>query len=321
MSDPLTGDRNVAIACQGGGSHTAFTAGALAELFAEWPEPNRLVGISGTSGGAICALSAWYGLLSAEHTPGDRLRTVWNEIAATGLAGRTVNEWVVWGTRAEHSGAPVPDLGPSRAPASEVGKRHLRNVLRATVDFDRIPELAGPDAPGLAVGTVDINDGEFDVFEDGAVTERAILASAAVPDLYEPVEIDGSYHWDGLFSQNPPIHELMHVDPERKPDELWVVQVNPQESEGEPRSLLEIKDRRNELAGNLSLNQELRFVERVNEWVEAGDLVADEYTHTEIRRLELERELDYASKLDGSPEFLRELRERGERTAAEFLAN
>jgi NTE family protein len=320
MSDPLSGETNVAIACQGGGSHTAFTAGALTELFAEWPEEARLVGISGASGGAICALSAWYGLLAAEHTPGDRLRTVWDEIAATGAASRAVNDWVVWGTRAEHSGAPVLELSPSRTPASEVGKRRLREALRTAVDFERVPELAGTDAPGLAVGTVDINEGEFDVFEDGDVTERAVLASTAVPDLYEAVRIDGTYHWDGLFSQNPPIHELMHVDPERKPEELWVVQVNPQERDGEPTSLLEIKDRRNELAGNLSLNQELRFVERVNEWIEAGDLVSDEYTHTEIERIQLDRELDYASKLDRSPDFLRELRERGERTAAEFLA-
>jgi hypothetical protein len=46
---------NVAIACQGGGSHTAFTAGVLQQLFDEFPSDSHLIGISGTSGGAACA--------------------------------------------------------------------------------------------------------------------------------------------------------------------------------------------------------------------------------------------------------------------------
>jgi NTE family protein len=31
-----------------------------------------------------------------------------------------------------------------------------------------------------------------------------------------------------------------------------------------------LDDRRNELAGNISLNQELRVIERVNEWIDAA---------------------------------------------------
>jgi NTE family protein len=40
----------VAIACQGGGSHTAFTAGALSRLLAR-SRGFDVVGLSGTSGG------------------------------------------------------------------------------------------------------------------------------------------------------------------------------------------------------------------------------------------------------------------------------
>jgi NTE family protein len=54
--------RTVAIACQGGGSHTAFTGGALQRLLAD--RSHRVVALSGTSGGAVCALLAWYGLLT-----------------------------------------------------------------------------------------------------------------------------------------------------------------------------------------------------------------------------------------------------------------
>src|SRR5918997_402729 len=55
--------RRIAIACQGGGSHTAFTAGALKKLLTEKPDEYNVVALSGTSGGAICALLAWYALI------------------------------------------------------------------------------------------------------------------------------------------------------------------------------------------------------------------------------------------------------------------
>ena len=184
-------------------------------------------------------------------------------------------------------------------------------------DFDRVPELLGPDSPRLVVGTVDINGGCFEAFADADVSADVLLASAAVPDLFEAVEMNGHWHWDGLFSQNPPIHELMEVPAERKPDELWVVQNNPQRRDGEPKSLLEIADRRNELSGNLSLNQELRFLERVNDWVAEGKL-DDSYRHVEVRRIELGRALSCSSKLDRSPDFLEDLFETGREHARAF---
>jgi hypothetical protein len=54
-NDPL---RRVAIACQGGGSHTAFTAGVLARLFdGDELDGCEVVGLSGTSGGAVCVFA------------------------------------------------------------------------------------------------------------------------------------------------------------------------------------------------------------------------------------------------------------------------
>ena len=56
----MGGQRRVAIACQGGGSHTAFTAGVLSRWLRNGePDGVRVVGFSGTSGGAVCATLAW----------------------------------------------------------------------------------------------------------------------------------------------------------------------------------------------------------------------------------------------------------------------
>jgi NTE family protein len=314
---------NVAIACQGGGSHTAFTAGVLETLLPhiEARDDCRLVGLSGTSGGAVSAVAGWYGYLTGGGEGAtETLRALWADIAASDPYQRLLNEWVVWGMRMQNGPAPTPNLSPYHLPFSDMGKREFVRVLERHIDFEAIPDLATPDCPRLVVGTVDVNAGEFETFTEETISPKAILASAAVPSLFEAVEIDGHYHWDGLFSQNPPVYDLMHTDPERKPDELWVVQINPQTREDEPTSVDEISDRRNELSGNISLNQELRFIETVNGWIDEGDLSSEEYSHTEVRRIVLDEKLGYASKLDRSSEFIERLREEGIDDAEQFLS-
>ena len=77
---------NVAVACQGGGSHTAFTAGALTRLLpaVAVDDDRRLVGISETSGGAISGLTEPTG--PSRRSVGSP--TMWAS-AATGSRPRT----------------------------------------------------------------------------------------------------------------------------------------------------------------------------------------------------------------------------------------
>jgi predicted acylesterase/phospholipase RssA len=77
--------KRVAIACQGGGSHTAFTAGVLKRfLHAEELEGHEVVGLSGTSGGAVCALLAWHHLLRGDGAgAADALDAFWRDNSAT----------------------------------------------------------------------------------------------------------------------------------------------------------------------------------------------------------------------------------------------
>ena len=51
------------------------------------------------------------------------------------------------------------------------------------------------------------------------------------------------------------------------PNELWIVRINPQQWPYVPASNKDIEDRQNELMGNLSLNKELDFIMKVNEWI------------------------------------------------------
>jgi NTE family protein len=312
-----TAPTRVAIACQGGGSHTAFTAGVLREILSSWDETEYdLVGISGTSGGSFNALATWYGLLTGgPETAAELLDSVWDDISVNSAQDLWLNTLVTSVSRMDSAGLAVPSVSPSQIPMPEVGKQRIRTILERHIEFEEIPDLCQRDAPELVVGTVNVNAGIFETFVNEDVTVDAVLASAAVPNMFEAVKINGHYHWDGLFSQNPPVGDLMDLPSDRKPEE----QVNPQIFEGEPTTSEVIADRRNELSGNISLNQELGFIEQVNAWIESGKLPSDEFTKTSIHRIQMGKRYHCSTKVDRDPDFLTELQDLGKRRAREFF--
>lgn len=304
----------VAIACQGGGSHAAFAAGVLHGLLTRHAGAFDLKGISGTSGGAMCAALVWAGLIAGGPAEADRrLMAFWNELKAddlqdfwTNLVGQTV-------AHLPFSLEVSPYLLP--APAADIMRGWLREHLRLA---DLPPP--SPDDPKLIVGATDVERGERVVIHDHDVTEDALIGSAAVPFLYKAVPFGDRNLWDGLFSVNPPIRDLVDLPI----DELWVIQINPQTS-GLPTRTSDIIDRRNELSGNVALAQELHFVDKINRMIEHGEISAPvlekgTYRHIKIRVLDAGlRDKDYASKLDRSPALINELLTAGANRAADFF--
>jgi NTE family protein len=97
----------------------------------------------------------------------------------------------------------------------------------------------------------------------------------------------------------------------------------PKELETEPRTIIEIADRRNEL----SLYQELRSIEKIDQLLEEGLLSSEgKYKQIVVRVIELSRSrfsrsLGTASKLNRDPRFIEDLMSYGEARADEFLAS
>jgi NTE family protein len=321
MTSPRDRTR-IAIACQGGGSHTAFTAGVLKRLFGS-AEMSRyeVVGLSGTSGGAVCALLTWSALVDGgPQGVGPALERFWVENSADTPFERLVNTWLLGTSTLQNLGA-APAVSPYDSPVAALDQ--FRALLVGQLDFDQIAVDASARLPMLLIGAVDVLSGQFQAFNSrrDRITADVVLASAAIPSLFPAVRTDSGTYWDGLFSQNPPVRELIDTEP----DEIWVIQINPTERADEPRSVIEIADRRNELAGNLSLYQELHFIEEIDHLLEQGLLTpGGKYKHIVVRIIELSRSrssalLGPASKLNRDAAFIQELIGEGEQQAAEFL--
>jgi NTE family protein len=213
----------------------------------------------------------------------------------------------------------------------------LRALLVKHVDFAALPTLVEPDSPELLLVASDVLEGHFKVFTSmqGEISVDALLASAAIPNLFPAVWVKGHAYWDGIFSQNPPVMSFLRQPVMGKgkiPNEIWVIQVNRTELDSVPEWPSDIFDRRNHLAGNLSLQHELQMIDLVNLLIQEGALTDEVRARfgvdlTEpiavrfIRMSEdLAKGLDYPSKLSRQPTFIDSLIAEGERQASAFLA-
>jgi NTE family protein len=305
----------VAIACQGGGSHTAFSAGVLQELLGNLPEEVDVVALSGTSGGAMCAALAWDGLLRADPQRASRkLREFWESIAATEPWDKILNQTLL-NIMSLRNLMVLPEVSPYTFPPW--GEDRFRAILNQHFEFEELRALARrPGASALQIGAVEVVTGHFEVFAGEDLTVECLMASAAIPELFRAVTVPGrGVYWDGLYSQNPPIHDLTDFNI----NELWVIQINPSNCARVPTETHEILDRRNELAGNLSMEQELRTIAMINRLIAAGKLADPKYHPIHVVRINLDRDLEYVSKLDRRPEFLQELIQYGKAKARWFL--
>ncbi|WP_392407179.1 patatin-like phospholipase family protein [Chlorogloeopsis fritschii] len=202
-------------------------------------------------------------------------------------------------------------------------------ILENHINFQEFEQLVFPLSPRLLLGAVEVLSGEFKAFDSykGEITVEAIMASAGIPTIFQAIKIGDGVYWDGLFSQNPPISAFVkQTRVEKRPDEIWIIQINPKTCDEEPSTAQGIVDRRNELTGNLSLFQEVKFVNTINTLIEKGYLnpeYAGLYKIINIRWISMDNQfansIDYASKLDRSQEFITKLMEHGKDQTDRFL--
>jgi NTE family protein len=308
------------LALQGGGSHGAFTWGVLDRLLEEaWLEIDAISGTSagamnaavladgwarGGASGARAALNAYWELVASaaafsplQRTPLDRLLGRWTldtspVFVAFDLMSRLFSPY---------------DLNPC-------GHNPLTAILEASIDFERLVQSPIK----LFVTATNVRTGRGRIFRNAELTPEVLLASACLPTMFQAIEIEGEPYWDGGFAGNPTITPLVR---ESNAQDTVLVQINPRERPGTPRSAAEILNRLNEVSFNATLMKELRMIALMRQMADPGSGEGARWAAMRTHRImtELMTELGYSSKLNGEWAFLCMLRAEGRRAASAFL--
>jgi NTE family protein len=195
------------------------------------------------------------------------------------------------------------------------GANPLRTILGETIDFARLARSSIK----VFVTATNVHTGRGHVFRNAAITPDVLLASACLPTLFQAVEIAGEPYWDGGYSGNPTITPLVR---ECRSRDTILVQINPVERQGTPRSARSILNRLNEVSFNAVLLKELRMIALLRQVANPGDCEGALWAGMRIHRItsELMVDLGYSSKLNAEWDFLCMLRDEGRRAAEAFLA-
>src|SRR5205807_9853330 len=158
-----------------------------------------------------------------------------------------------------------------------------------------------------------VRTGQGRVFRNDDITPDVLLASACLPTLFQAVEIDGENYWDGGYSGNPTITPLVR---ECKSRDTILVQINPVERPGIPKTAREIINRLNEVSFNAVLLKELRMIALLRQ-IAKPDGEGAQWAGMRIHRVasEMMTDLGASSKLNAEWDFFCLLRAEGRRSA------
>ncbi|MCB9942314.1 MAG: patatin-like phospholipase family protein [Geminicoccaceae bacterium] len=299
--------RRINLALQGGGSHGAFTWGVLDRLLEI--EDLEIVGLSGTSAGAMNAVVTANGIArGGRKAAREDLARFWHmtmEAAAWSPAHPTPIDKLVSPGNMDYSpgwlllDASTRLMSPYQLNPS--GWNPLRDILNEMIDFDVLRETGVVE---LFVCATNVKTGRAKVFSRNEITTEAVLGSACLPHMFQAIEVEGQYYWDGGFMGNPPIFPLIYGT---GCEDVMIVQINPINIDYVPQTPAEIRDRENALSFNSSLMLELRAIHFVRRMIDEGRLERGRYKRLNLHMVDAEAtmsRLTYSSKLNADADFL-----------------
>ena len=320
--------RTASLALQGGGAHGAFAWGVLDRLLEE--ERLQIVGISGTSAGAMNAAMLKSGWLAGGHAGARaQLDRFWGTLRARAIGNiNPAVDFITYFTRDPGRIARAIAMSPAHM-AQDAFTRAFSPYQWNPFDFNPLRELlkemldegevCRPCEPHLFVCATNVRTGKIKIFANEEISVEVLLASACLPQLFQAVQIGDEHYWDGGFMGNPPLYPLFyHTDTA----DVIIVHVNPIERPDVPRSASEIQNRVNEISFNSSMMRELRAIAFVKRLIAEGRLSPGEMKDVLIHSIRDDAtmgRLNAASKLAPEPSLFDFLKEQGRRVADEFL--
>lgn len=311
------------VALQGGGSHGALAWGVLDRLLEE--TRITIAEVSGTSAGAMNAILLADGLeRGGREGARTALRRYWKAVSDAARFSpmqRSLYDRMFGNYSLDASPGYVAVEAMSRIfspyDLNPFGMNPLRDLVAAHVDFDAVNASK---KIRVHVTATNVRTGMARIFASGELSADTIMASACLPQMYQAVEIDGEFYWDGGFAANPALFPLAENETSH---DILIVQLNPIRRHEVPRTARDIMNRVNEISFNTSLIKELRAIGLLQRLSAAGQITIDKrweiYVHM-IHGEEDVQDLAASSKLNAEWPYLEMLFARGRIWADQWLS-
>ncbi len=317
----INAPKRINMALQGGGAHGAFGWGVMDKFL----EDGRveIEGLSGTSAGSMNAVAYAYGKLKGNDGARQALHDFWKAISDAGQ--KFAMKRMPWDLGTIPKENPMQDMMKSMMSSlspyqmNPLNYNPLREVLERQIDFE---ELERSQNTKLFICATNVRTGKVKIFHTPEVTADVVLASACLPQLFQAVEINGEYYWDGGYMGNLVLYPLFYYTESR---DVVILHINPIERPGPPTTAVDIANRLNEITFNSSLIKELRSVYFVQKLLDDGwikDEHRDKLKYVLIHSVRADNamsDLSSASKMSSDWGFLTMLRDRGRALATEWL--
>ncbi|HWA48356.1 MAG TPA: patatin-like phospholipase family protein [Dongiaceae bacterium] len=302
------------LALQGGGAHGAFTWGALDRLLED--DTLSFEALSGTSAGAINAVLLAAGLADGGPVAArEKLAKFWSAIATHPHGDAIASSLFIAFPglqRVQQAGLDL--MGKFLAPAqfNPLDYNPMRDLLRDLVDFERLRALG----PALFVAATDAATGRKRIFTREEMNLEAVLASACLPQLHHPVEVDGRLYWDGGYVANPPLLPLVQ---DAKAADTLLIQLIPLADQDVPQDHAGIGEGLTRVIFNAPLRQEIATLQLLSEAQKPDSQVAGHRFHL-IDATPTTQSLPPGSRLTPDRRLIEQLRDAGRQAADDWLA-
>jgi NTE family protein len=198
--------KKIDLALQGGGAHGAFTWGVIDKLLDD--ERIEIEGICGTSAGAMNGVCTIYGLKKGGRNMAKHILVkFWHKISEAGKLSPLQPSWLDkmmspgnmdYSLSYKMFNLSTENFTPKQLNPLKLNP--LEKILNEVINFDELHEFK---PPKLFVCATNVKTCEPRIFGFEDITPKTILASACLPYMYDAIEIDGEYYWDGGYSGNP----------------------------------------------------------------------------------------------------------------------
>ena len=324
----MSGKKRINLALQGGGAHGAFTWGVLDRLLED--EDLEIAAMSGTSAGALNGAALKCGWITGGRE-GARanLDWLWGQVA--GISDMRMAHWMApFGVAAASAALEYSwPMQVSNMMANVISPYAYgplyRNPLEDIVNRFHYDQVCADQGPKFFVCATRVRNGKIRIFQGDEIGPEALMASACLPTVFQAVEIDDKEtgqreaFWDGGYTGNPALFPMFAPE---LPADIVIININPLERTGVPRTPQEIQNRINEISFNSSLLRELRAIEFVQRLLEDGKMADGQMSRVRVHMIAddaLMAQLSAATKLVPNAGVIATLKAAGREAADRFL--